>query len=193
MGKRDLPAQAAQNAGFIFTGASTNYSNVNMLAIALATLGRFETDAYVRQKIQATLDTQFWSTGSDRDASHVKQAWFDAVYGAYGTLHPPEIRARLAENLGGFQAPPAFERDVVNCDGAEIDAGVCTAVDGKTQIHLLASAGHGGEVEAADIVPKTLRPDTNFEWRSDPHRVNGTGSTKMVDPEDGVFRCLHRA
>ena len=177
--KRDLPAEALQDAGVIFTGVSTNYSNVNMLAIALATLGRFETDPYVRQQIQATLDTQFWNAGSDRDASHVAQAWFDAVYGAYGTLHPAAIRARVAANLAGFQTPPAFERDVLNCDPGEIDAGACTAVDGTTQITLEAQSGHGGELEAVAVVPKNIRPDTNFEWRSDPHRVNGTGSTKM--------------
>ncbi len=177
--QRDLPAEAAQNAGLIFTGVSTNYSNVNMLAIALATLGRFETDAYVRARIQATLDAQFWNAGSDRDASHVQQAWFNSVYGAYGTLHPPEIRTRVAANLAGFQTPPAFERDVLNCDPGEIDAGACTAVDGTTQITLEAQPGHGGELEAVAVVPKDIRPDSNFEWRSDPHRVNGTGSTKM--------------
>ncbi|MFT3770933.1 MAG: MYXO-CTERM sorting domain-containing protein [Minicystis sp.] len=179
VGKRDLPSQAATNAGVIFIGAATNYSNVNMLAIALATLGRFETDAYVRQQIQATLDKQFWSTGSDRDVSHVQQAWFDVVYGAYGTGHPAEIRTRVAGNLSSFQPAPAFERDVINCDDTEIAAGVCVGVDGTTMITLLPAAGHNGQVVAKDIVPKSIRPDSDFEWRSDPHTVNGTGSTKM--------------
>jgi MYXO-CTERM domain-containing protein len=179
VGKRDLPGEAASNAGVIFLGASTNFSNVNMLAIALATLGRFETDAKVRAKIQLTLDKQFWQTGSDRDVWHTKQAWFDVIYGAYGSLHPAEIRARVAENLAAFQSAPAFERDVVNCDAAEIAALSCLAVDGKTVIELLPSAGHNGIVVAKDIVPKALRPDSDFEWRSDPHRVNGSGSTLM--------------
>jgi MYXO-CTERM domain-containing protein len=181
VGKRDLPGEAANNAGALFVGAATNYSNVNMLAIALATLGRFETDPYVRQQLDATLDTQFWSTGSDRDVSHVKQAWFDAVYGAYGTLHLPEIRQRVAENLGGFQTPPAFERDRVNCDDTEIAAGGCVGVDGTTMITLLPNPGHSGQPVAKDIVPMSIRPDSDFQWRSDPHSVNGTGSSKM-DP-----------
>jgi MYXO-CTERM domain-containing protein len=179
VGKRDLPGEAATNAGVIYIGAATNYSNVNMLAIALATLGRFETDPYVRQQVQSTLDKQFWSTGSDRDASHVKQAWFDVVYGAYGTGHPQDVPARVAENLSSFQPAPAFERDVVNCDDAEIAAGVCLGVDGKTMITLLAQPGHNGQVVAKDIVPKSIRPDSDFDWRSDPHTVNGAGSTKM--------------
>lgn len=179
VGKRNLPADAATNAGALYLGAATNYSNVNMLAIALATLGRFETDPYVRKQLQATLDEQFWDAGSDRDASHVKQAWFDVVYGAYGTLHPQEIHARVVENLSGFQPAPAFERDVINCDDAEIAAGVCVGVDGTTMITLLPNPGHSGQVVAKDIVPKSIRPDSNFEWRSDPHTVNGSGSTKM--------------
>src|SRR5262249_1674410 len=101
------------------------------------------------------------------------------IYGAYGTLHPKEIRDRVTENLGGFQPAPAFERDMVNCDDTEIAAGVCLAVDGVTMIALSPNPGHGGGVGAEDIVPKHLRPDSDFEWRSDPHSVNGTGSTKM--------------
>jgi hypothetical protein len=181
VGRRDLPGEAASNAGFIFLGAATNYSNVNMLAIALATLGRFETDPYVRKQLGATLDHQFWDVGSDRDVSHVKQAWFDAIYGAYGAAPPPEIRARIQEDLGAFQAPPAFERDRVNCDDAELDAGVCVGIDGTTMITILPSAGHSGQPVAKDIVPKSIRPDSDFDWRSDPHAVNGAAST-LMDP-----------
>jgi hypothetical protein len=180
VGQRNLPANALTNAGIIFTGASTNYSNVNMLAIALATLGRFETDPGVRATFEQVLDTQFWSTGSDRDVSHVKQAWFDAIYGAYAASPPAEIPARISQNLGGFQPAPAFERDRVNCDDNEIAAGSCVAVDGTTVIELLGS-GHGGSPVAKDIVPMSIRPDTDFAWRSDPHDVNGNASS-MMDP-----------
>ena len=181
VGKRDLPAIMANTAGLIFLGASTNYSNVNMLAIALATLGRVETDPYVRQRLQETLDTQFWSTGSTRDVEHSEQAWFDAVYGGYSATPPAGLRGRVENNLGGFQTAPAFERDRVNCDDAEIAAGVCTAVDGSTMIVLDSGKGHGGGVVAKDIVPMSVRPDSDFHWRSDPHQVNGSASSSM-DP-----------
>jgi hypothetical protein len=181
VGKRDLPSQAATNAGFIYLGAATNYSNVNMLAIALATLGRFETDSYVRQKIGSTLDKQFWDAGSDRDVLHVKQAWFDAIYGAYGGAPPADLPARVTGNLGGFQQPPAFERDRINCDAMELSAGVCTAIDGKTQITILPDPGHGGDPVAKDPLPMEIRPDSDFQWRSDPHSPNGNASTNM-DP-----------
>ncbi len=180
VGQRNLPALAVANAGVIFMGAPTNYSNVNMLAIALATLGRFETDTYVRASLQELAEHGFWSTSDDHDVSHVRQAWFDAVYGAYSASPPgAELRSRIAENLGGFQTPPAFQRDRINCDPAEIDAGVCTAVDGTTQIILSKTAGHGGSVVARDILPMSIRPDSDFEWRSDPHEVNGAGNNRL--------------
>lgn len=181
VGKRDLPAQAATSPGFIFVGAATNYSNVNMLAISLALIGRYETDAYVRQRFTEALEKQFWDAGSDRDVSHVKQAWFDAIYGAYSSKPPADLRARIGDNLSGFPAPPAFERDRVNCDEMEIAQGECLAIDGVTKITLMSSPGHGGGPVAKDILPMSIRPDSDFHWRSDPHQINGNAST-LMDP-----------
>ena len=180
VGRRTLPHDPTTTLGVIFLGAGTNYSNVNMAAIGLATLGRFETDAYVRGELATTLGTQFWNAGSDRDASHVEQAWFDAIYGAYATGATSSIRTRVAGNLSGFPAAPCFERDRVNCDDAEIAAQSCLAVDGTTTIELIGK-GHGGGPVARDILPMSIRPDSDFHWRSDPHSVNGTASTRM-DP-----------
>ena len=180
VGRRTLPHDPTTTLGVIFLGSSTNYSNVNMAAIGLATLGRFETDAYVRGELATTLGTQFWNAGSDRDASHVEQAWFDAIYGAYATGAPGSIRDRVVGNLGGFPPAPCLERDRVNCDDAELAAGACVAIDGTTMIEL-AGKGHGGGPVAKDFLPMSIRPDSDFHWRSDPHSVNGTASTKM-DP-----------
>jgi hypothetical protein len=176
---RDLPGKMLANSGAIFLGAATNYSNVNMLAIALATLGRFETDPEVRATLEQTIATQFWSTNSSRDVSHVKQAWFDAIVGAYSPAAAPTIPARIRENLGGFNPVPAFQRDRVNCDDAEIQKGECLAVDGKTVITLHKEKGWGGGVVAVDIVPMAVRPDSDFMWRSDPHQVNGYASNLL--------------
>ncbi|MFO0761605.1 MAG: hypothetical protein U0359_34500 [Byssovorax sp.] len=181
VGKRDYPRLAAESPGFIYVGAATNYSNVNMLAISLALLGRFETDPYVRQQFLVALEKQFWDAGSERDASHVKQAWFDAIYGAYEGAPAAGLRARITENLGGFPAPPAFERDRVNCDEAELAAKKCLAIDGVTTIEILSTPGHGGGPVAKDILPMSIRPDSDFHWRSDPHQPNGNAST-LMDP-----------
>ncbi len=155
--------------GLIFTGVSTNYSNVNMLAIALATLGRFETDAYVRMQLGSVLDNSFWNTGDSRDASHVQQAWFDAVYGAYAPSPPETIRARVAQNLGEFQTPPAFERTVTNCDAAAMDAGSCVGVDGTTMITPGAQAG---------ATTGSWRRSTSSRRTSGPTRTSSGGATR---------------
>ena len=39
--------------------------------------------------------------------------------------------------------------------------------------------GRGGAIVATEPLPKRLRPDDNFEWRSDPHRVNGTAGSRL--------------
>jgi hypothetical protein len=187
VGRRDLPAQMAQNAGALFVGVPTNYSNANMLAISLALLGRIETDPYVRQRLDQTLAKQFWDTGDSRDVSHVKQAWFDAVWGAYASAGDKGILdARIRENLGGFQDAPAFNRERINCDMQELMAGTCLAIDGKTTIVLAQGSGWNGKEVAADIVPMSVRPDSNFLWRSDPHQVNGGGSNRMNPGGDFV-------
>lgn len=181
VGRRDYPGEMAKSSGLLFVGPATNYSNVNMLAIALATLGRIETDAYVREQYDKTLQTQFWSHGDDRDVSHVHQAWFDAIYASYATTPVSGVPERIAADLAGFQGAPAFERDRVNCDDGEIAAGSCLAIDGKTTIVLAKGKGHGGGPVAQDPLPRSIRPDSDFDWRSDPHSVNGSAST-LLDP-----------
>lgn len=178
VGKRNYPKLMTQTAGFIFLGAPTNFSNVNMLTISLALIGRTETDPYVRDMLDQALTKGFWSTGDSRDVSHTKQPWFDAVYAAYAKA-PEDVSARLAEGLAGFQGAPSFERDRVNCDDTEIAAGKCLAIDGVTTIELEADKGHGGSAVSKHILPWSIRPDSDFVWRSDPFGVNGTGSTML--------------
>ena len=48
VGRREYPRHAAETATLLYTGEQTNFSNVNMLAIALATIGRIETNQDVR-------------------------------------------------------------------------------------------------------------------------------------------------
>jgi hypothetical protein len=179
VGKRDYPRDFATNAGAVYTGVKTNFSNVNMLAMALATLGRIETDPYVRERLSFTLDKQFFNQGDDRDGSHTKQAWFDAIYGAYGPNPPSEIRARVTEHLSGFQPAPAFQRERINCDEAEIAALSCLAIDGKTMLTLSPSRAHNMGIVAKTIIPMSIRPDSDFAWRDDPYGVNAGGGNRM--------------
>jgi hypothetical protein len=186
VGKRDYPGSIAKNAGAIFTGTRTNFSNVNMLAIALAVLGRTETDPYAREKLATALQSQFWDVGSDRDVSHVKQAWFDTIYGAYGPKPPAEVRARVMEQLAGFQPAPAFQRDRTNCDAGELAARSCIAIDGTTMITIASTPGHNSGIVAKSILPMAIRPDSDMAWRSDPHSPND-GPANRINPGGDVL------
>jgi hypothetical protein len=181
IGRRKFVAEPTlATVGLMYLGARTNYSNVNMAALGFATLCRFETDAYVNAEVQVALRESFWDAGSERDASHVEQAWFDVIYGAYAGNPPDTIPTRVRANLAGFPVAPCLERDRVNCDEGEIAARSCIGLDG-TPIELEAMTGHNGQAVAKAWLPMRIRPDSDFMWRSDPHTVNGTANTRM-DP-----------
>ncbi len=178
IGRREYMRHAVETAGLVYLGESTNFSNVNMLAIALATLGRIENDVQVRSDLGELID-QFWDTGSDRCASVVAQPWFDVIVAGFGRGEKAEVPARMVENLGGHPLAPAFQRDRVNCDAAELAAGACIAIDGTTVIILAGGQGHGGTPVATEVLPLTIRPDTNFLWRADPYGVNAGPGNRL--------------
>jgi len=126
-------------------------------------------DVYVKPEHVDTVKTFFAQADSDD---------FEAVT----AVHPYDAMLAFGEHGdegNGFQPAPAFDRDRINCDDAEIAALLCTAIDGSTQIALESTKGHGGGIVAKDVVPMSLRPDSDFLWRSDPHEVNGPGSTTL--------------
>jgi hypothetical protein len=86
VGKRRYP-DLFGTAALIYLGASTDYSNVNMLALSYALLGRFETDATLRDKYAKWIESTFWSVEAGYDAESVQQAWYDVVY-AGQSAHP---------------------------------------------------------------------------------------------------------
>lgn len=178
VGRREYPRWAAENAALVYFGEGTNYSNVNMLAIALATLGRIESDPVVREDFASLVDS-FWDGGSSRAANVIAQPWFDVVVAGFGRAPKLDVPDRMRENLGGHGPVPTFQRDRVNCDEAEIEAGECLGIDGVTTLVLADGTGWNGTIVATEVVPLTIRPDTNFLWRSDPHGVNGGGGNRL--------------
>ncbi len=181
--QRGFPALTPSAINVVIDGPSTNFSDVNMLAIAYAILVRVETDSAIRTTLQHTIDTAFWNTGNSRDCSHSMQPWFDAIYASFSSNADQDMIAdRIRTNLSGFQPAPAFERDRINCDANALAAGTCIGVDGTTVITLEPGSGHGGDTPVAtEPLPMSIRPDSDMEWRSDPFAVNGSGST-LMDP-----------
>lgn len=186
IGRRNLAEDPTTTLSLMYLGPKTNYSNVNMAAIGLATLGRFETDPYVREQLRLALETQWWDAGGSDDASSVEQGWFDAIFGAYSAAALPVIRDRMIGNLGGFPPAPCLERERINCDEAEIAALSCVGIDGVTTIELWDQSDNGGSPIAKSFLPMSIRPDSDFHWRSDPRSVNGGASTRMGPRGDWV-------
>lgn len=175
---RDYPGHAVATAPLLFVGEATNFSNANMLAIALATLGRIETVPAVRAKLTQLID-KFWDSGNNRSAKYAKQPWFDVIVAGFGGAVRPEVPARMHDALVAYPAAPTIQRDIVNCDAGEIAALSCLAVDGVTTIPLSSSKGRGGSIVSTMSVPVSVRPDTNFAWRSDPFGVNDGPSNRL--------------
>src|SRR5439155_17337653 len=130
----------------------------NMLAIALATLGRIETDATVRTSLADLID-KFWDSGDSRSALHTEQPWFDVIAAGFGRAPIVDVPARMKASLLGYGPVPTFQRDRINCDAGEIAAGSCLAIDWTTTIQLSSAKGHGGSVVAKKILPMSERPD----------------------------------
>jgi hypothetical protein len=162
----------------MYQGESTNFSNVNMLAIALATLGRIETDPGARATLSDLID-KFWDAGDSRSAVHLAQPWYDVIASGFGRAPRAEVPARMRQSLGAYAPPPTLQRDRVNCDDAEIAARACVAVDGTTALSLSDKRGHGGIVVATAPVPIAVRPDSDFLWRGDPYAVNEGASNRL--------------
>ena len=71
-----------------------------------------------------------------------------------------------------FRSLPFVGESILNCDEAEIDSGSCIGDDG-TDLPLLGYVGWNDELVAEVPVPMSIRPHSNYYWRSNPYAVNG--------------------
>ncbi len=178
VGRRDYYKAAIETASLVYLGEKTNFSNVNMLAIALATLGRIEREPTARARLLDVID-KFWDSGNSRSAVHADQPWFDVLVAGFGRAEKPEIPERMRVALSGHGAAPTFQRERINCDADEIAARSCVAIDGATTLTLSAQTGRGGGPVSTTALPFSIRPDSNFLWRSDPFQVNDGGGNRL--------------
>ena len=174
---------AELNVTLVYVGTITNYSNVNMAMVALYGMLRYETEMEYALRARGILETLLYAPGESREARGLGQSWFDFLYagfrvGGNGSAGRTALDQGV-QTLREFDMPPYWQTDVINCDDAELAAGSCIAIDGTTAITIAETAGRGGAIVATEPLPKRLRPDDNFEWRSDPHRVNGTAGSRL--------------
>jgi len=173
-----------KTVGAMYLGNQTNYSNVNMAFVGIYNMLRYEGEDKLAARMQRILDKQLYNPGKSRQASGLKQSFFDVIFAGLnkgGSAGSAGIWASsdAVVSLKAFSAPPYWNPRVTNCDAAEIKALSCLAIDGKTTLKLSKAPGRGDKLVAEKVLPMALRPPSNFEWRSDPHAVNGGGGSRL--------------
>jgi len=170
----------------MYLGSETNFSNVNMAAVAFYNILRYEGDPDIRGRFAIGVEEQFYNPGKDRQAKGLKLPFFDLLYTAFRhTGTDAQALADAMESLRDWHEPPYFDIHMENCDSSEIASGNCTGLDG-TPIEL---ESPGSDVPV-DPVPIRIRPPSNFENRSNPYTVNGGGGGDRLDP-GGCFRSSY--
>ncbi len=176
---------------------ATNYSNVNMVYLAFYNVLRYESDPEVRRVVQRAFE-RLWDNGrNDRQPRQINQTFFDVMYSGLrsGGPAPGEV-AEGIETLKQWPPMPMWASgNIINCDENELAQGECLAVDDQTIIELPVKQdpalyqyyegsgsicsgkqkrglGHNDDIVAANVVPRRLRGDSNFDWRSNPFAVN---------------------
>ncbi len=192
--QRALHRLIRQHAGLVDFGVVTNFSNYNMMFNGAWLASRFVCDEDALAEIQAGITGDLYGMPDEmRHPSEIGNSFYDFVYlGARtgATAFSPMNRdavdgdalSRSLDTLAQFESPPYWDTGRINCDEAELTAGSCTAIDGMTTITLHENPGRGDHPVAAHPVPMRLRPESNFHWRSDPYRVNGSGSGEELLP-----------
>ena len=181
VGTRDYPT--LMTSGIVHVGAmyqsgspSTNFSNVNMAFVAAYGVLRYESDPALRAKYEQMLQSELWDLPHPHDAKSTQQAFFNLMESAFRTAgNDAPTTAAAAAQLADWATPPYWDFTVENCDAGELAAGTCTAIDGTTQITLVAA----NDTHSRTPLPKRLRPPSDFEWRSDPRSVNGGGGQRL--------------
>ncbi|HUT54777.1 MAG TPA: fibronectin type III domain-containing protein [bacterium] len=191
---------------------ATNYSNVNMIFLAFYNVLRYETDPQVRLVVQQAFE-RLWDNGrNNRQPKQINQTFFDVMYSGlrFGGPAPWEV-AEGIETLKQWPAMPMWAQgNIINCDEEELAQGECLAVDNQTIIELPVKEdpalyqyyegagsicagkqkrglGHNDEIVAAHLVPRRLRGDSNFDWRSNPFSVNFCQSVYQINSVNDVI------
>ncbi|HCH67002.1 MAG: hypothetical protein CL927_06935 [Deltaproteobacteria bacterium] len=194
---RELPRIAEESAEIIDFGPGSNFSGYNMGFLGGWLSQRFVCDDAVRAQVVAGVDQGMYERpGEERQPAEQSQALYHLValqarsstslWSGDGVVDDAVLDRVLAD-LRGFSDAPYFPESRVNCDEVEIEAGVCTALDGST-LHLLGEAGWNDTLIAEEPLPMSIRPASNYHWRSNPYQVNGdAGATAFLGAVDFRF------
>jgi hypothetical protein len=186
---RKLAQIAEKDMLVIHLGYGSNFSNYNMaftaMYLALHFIDHPKANVWIDK---ANAEELYKKEGAqeDRQPAVLKQSFFDFIYAARS--HDPEAIENGLETLRQYSDAPYFEDPMINCDEAELASGVCTLLDG-TMVTVLGPVGWNETLIAKELIPMSVRPASNYHWRSDPHRVNGDGAPRVLPAVD--FRAAY--
>jgi hypothetical protein len=170
----------------------TNYSATNMVFQGALLAGRYISDEKVREKVRFATIQHLYNTGiSHTKPREYSYSLYDFVYAANYSgasafnkmKQAPDFAAvgRGIDTLYGYHEPPYWDYAVVNCDDAEIASGECTLNDG-TKVKVLGNVGRNGDLITEKPIPQSVRPPSNYHWRSNPYCPNGGGNGSCLLP-----------
>ena len=173
---------------YLYMGLDTNTDVPDMTAIALFLGLYLETDDSVRASLRRYLEDGWWAPANQPFAASLsKQTLWHSLYLAVTDRNDRQsVADQLASQLAAFPAgaPTSggyWDDARINCDETELAAGTCTAIDGKTII-TIAGRDRNGTPLATEALDPSIRPNSNFNARSNPFSVNGWGSSMMLNP-----------
>jgi len=169
---------------YIYMGAGTNTDNPDLVGVALFLALYTETDPEVASVFRRFLEEGWWAPASEPRfcASRSRQPLWDAIYLAVTDRGTPEaLRQELAALLGAFPLGGYWLDPRINCDPDEIAQGWCLAIDGKTVITLAGTDG-SGQWLATEALDPSIRPNSDFNARSNAFHVNGGGDGLLLAP-----------
>ena len=190
--ERRLHEMARDEIGLVDLGLQSNYSGYNMAFTGGFIAQRYLCSDEPRDAVREGIRTGLYERpGRERQPVEQKQTFYDYIYAAAtvgGTawadpsapLDESAI-ARGTETLVDYWDPPFWQTARENCNDDEITSGTCVALDRST-IEVLGYVGRNDTLVAADPMPMTIRPGSNYYWRSNPYQVNGGGDGSRLIP-----------
>jgi hypothetical protein len=169
---------------YIYMGKSTNTDNVDMTAVGLFLTLYTEKDEKIAEVFHNFLENGWWNPDYEPRfcASKSKQPLWHALYLAVSKTGPhTDVRDELVRLLKGFPLGSYWQDERINCDEEEIKQGECIAIDGKTKIKLYGQ-DPGGAWLAEEALDPQVRPNSDFNARSNPFHVNGYGEPTRLNP-----------
>jgi hypothetical protein len=187
--ERKLAQIAEKDMLVVNLGYGSNFSNYNMaftgMYLALRFVHHEKANVWLEK---ANAEELYRKQGAppERQPAILKQSFFDLTFALRN--HDAAAIENGLETLREYPDSPYFEDAVTNCDGAELASGTCVLNDG-TEVTVLGEVGWNGTLVARELVPMKVRPASNYHWRSDPHRVNGEASPRLLPAVD--FRVAY--